>query len=212
MVIFLLVIATQTEAGIELEKPEELIEPLPIEVPVIQKEPDPEPKPIWYYSFSSFIEVMEPELAPLPDRTNCEDITGKPYRSPTEREFYLAECVVPIQVVEPTIKEEERVVFQQPVVVSSSQIQEDFIAGARAAGATDAVLAHLMRMIPCESGWNPMAYNPVGPFYGLLQFLESTWNTVGGGDIYDPWQQGHNGATLYQIADWRSQWPVCGYA
>ncbi|MGH8938088.1 MAG: ubiquitin-like domain-containing protein, partial [Actinomycetes bacterium] len=32
----------------------------------------------------------------------------------------------------------------------------------------------------CESGGNPDAYNPAGPYYGLYQFSESTWQSVGG--------------------------------
>ena len=32
----------------------------------------------------------------------------------------------------------------------------------------------------CESGGNPQAYNPAGPYYGLYQFMESTWHAVGG--------------------------------
>jgi len=30
---------------------------------------------------------------PLPDRTNCEEIRGTEYRSPTERQWYLDNCV-----------------------------------------------------------------------------------------------------------------------
>ena len=32
----------------------------------------------------------------------------------------------------------------------------------------------------CESGGNPQAYNPAGPYYGLYQFMPSTWHAVGG--------------------------------
>lgn len=32
--------------------------------------------------------------APLPDRTGCEEIRGTPYRSDTEREFFLRSCAV----------------------------------------------------------------------------------------------------------------------
>lgn len=41
-----------------------------------------------------------------------------------------------------------------------------------------------------ESGWNPAAQNPSSTAYGLFQFLDSTWATVGGTKTSDPYQQG----------------------
>lgn len=37
-----------------------------------------------------------------------------------------------------------------------------------------------------ESSWNPNAQNPVSTAYGLFQFLNSTWSTVGGKKTSDP--------------------------
>lgn len=37
-----------------------------------------------------------------------------------------------------------------------------------------------------ESGWNPNAQNPTSTAYGLFQFLNSTWGTVGGHKTSDP--------------------------
>lgn len=45
-----------------------------------------------------------------------------------------------------------------------------------------------LRVAKCESGYNPRAYNGAGPYYGLFQFLMSTFKATpyGGQDIYDP--------------------------
>jgi hypothetical protein len=45
-----------------------------------------------------------------------------------------------------------------------------------------------LRVARCESGYNPRAYNGAGPYYGLFQFLTSTFRATpyGGQDIYDP--------------------------
>ena len=40
-----------------------------------------------------------------------------------------------------------------------------------------------------ESGWNPNAQNPTSTAYGLFQFLNSTWGTVGGSKTSDPKMQ-----------------------
>ena len=37
-----------------------------------------------------------------------------------------------------------------------------------------------------ESGWNPNAQNPTSTAYGLFQFLNSTWGSVGGSKTSDP--------------------------
>ena len=46
----------------------------------------------------------------------------------------------------------------------------------------------MVRVARCESVLDPCAVNPSGPYYGLFQFLKSTWKTTpyGGGDIFDP--------------------------
>lgn len=40
-----------------------------------------------------------------------------------------------------------------------------------------------------ESGWNPKAQNPSSSAYGLFQFLDSTWRSVGGTKTSDPKKQ-----------------------
>ncbi|MBA2597495.1 MAG: transglycosylase SLT domain-containing protein [Chloroflexia bacterium] len=44
------------------------------------------------------------------------------------------------------------------------------------------------RVARCESALDPCAVNRSGPYYGLFQFLKSTWNTTpyGNQNIFDP--------------------------
>ena len=64
----------------------------------------------------------------------------------------------------------------------------------------------------CESGLNPNAYNPAGPYYGLYQFDVQTWQANGGTgtpsgkSIAEQTRVAYN---LYQ-ARGRAPWPVCG--
>jgi Transglycosylase SLT domain len=46
----------------------------------------------------------------------------------------------------------------------------------------------MIRVARCESGLDPCALNRRGPYYGLFQFLKSTWKSTPYGDrnIYDP--------------------------
>ena len=64
----------------------------------------------------------------------------------------------------------------------------------------------------CESGGNPRAYNPAGPYYGLYQFLESTWRSVGGVGLpseASSSEQTYRAQILYNRSG-AGQWPVCG--
>jgi uncharacterized protein YabE (DUF348 family) len=64
----------------------------------------------------------------------------------------------------------------------------------------------------CESGLNPEAYNPAGPYYGLYQFDVGTWRSNGGSGLpsdHGVAEQTRVAYALYQ-ARGRSPWPVCG--
>jgi hypothetical protein len=64
----------------------------------------------------------------------------------------------------------------------------------------------------CESGGNPRAYNPAGPYYGLYQFSLPTWRSVGGRGLpsdASPAEQTYRAQVLYKKAG-AGQWPVCG--
>jgi hypothetical protein len=64
-----------------------------------------------------------------------------------------------------------------------------------------------LRVAKCESGYNPLAYNPAGPYYGVFQFLMSTFKATpyGGQNIYDAsanvnaaaWKYGQGGASAW---------------
>jgi resuscitation-promoting factor RpfB len=64
----------------------------------------------------------------------------------------------------------------------------------------------------CESGGNPDAYNPAGPYYGLYQFSADTWHAVGGQGLptdYGWSEQTYRAQILYEQSG-SGQWPVCG--
>lgn len=69
----------------------------------------------------------------------------------------------------------------------------------------------LISTAECESGLNPRAYNPSGPYYGLFQFLRSTFAAHGGTNIWDPTQQANIAASMFASGD-SSAWPVCSHA
>ncbi|HZB97672.1 MAG TPA: transglycosylase SLT domain-containing protein, partial [Candidatus Sulfotelmatobacter sp.] len=54
----------------------------------------------------------------------------------------------------------------------------------------------MVKIARCESGLNPRAYNPRGPYVGLFQFLPSTFRRNGGTDIMDPADQSHIAAKM----------------
>ena len=54
----------------------------------------------------------------------------------------------------------------------------------------------MLRIAQCESGLRPNAYNPRGPYYGLFQFLMSTFTHNGGHNIWDPADQANVAAKM----------------
>ncbi|MER5671163.1 transglycosylase SLT domain-containing protein [Pseudonocardia alni] len=53
--------------------------------------------------------------------------------------------------------------------------------------------ANLSALISKESSWNPTAQNPTSTAYGLFQFLNGTWGTVGGRKTSNPGEQAEYG-------------------
>ena len=54
----------------------------------------------------------------------------------------------------------------------------------------------MISIAECESGLRPNAYNPHGPYYGLFQFLMSTFTHNGGTNIWDPTDQAQIAAKM----------------
>lgn len=93
---------------------------------------------------------------------------------------------------------------------------ERFRQGAVDAGAPRWLVDHLVNVVvPCEHGWGPPRWdNATGAtYFGWLQFLRSTWDSValvtGYWDWSDAYSQGYNGAWLAMNSNPSTQWPVC---
>jgi hypothetical protein len=68
----------------------------------------------------------------------------------------------------------------------------------------------LLRVGRCESNLDPRAVNPAGPYFGLFQFLRSTWASTpfAERDIFDPSANAQAAAWMWQQgrrAEWTCQ-------
>lgn len=148
----------------------------------------------------------EPAAPPEANRGSCVEIIGTDFLSGGERNWYLDHCMT-----EPW-RAHLAAFVDLGQMSTAGTVVERFVSGYVEAGGPEAHLSRIVnRVIPCESGGNPAAYSRVGPFYGLMQFLGSTWNAMGGGDWQDPYIQGFNTAKLVQRANPATQWPVCWF-
>jgi uncharacterized protein YabE (DUF348 family) len=112
----------------------------------------------------------------------------------------------------------KRVLVKKPVdevVVVGPEPQESTPPPAQPAGCEDFPTTGGLNwcgLAQCESGLDPNAYNPAGPYYGLYQFDIGTWQANGGTgtpagkSIAEQTRVAYN---LYQ-ARGRAPWPVCG--
>jgi hypothetical protein len=81
----------------------------------------------------------------------------------------------------------------------------DFIAqAAKEYGQSESAMVRVAR---CESVLDPCAVNRSGPYYGLFQFLKSTWQTTpyGDRDIFDPEAQSLAAAWMWKQGR-RNEW------
>ncbi len=81
----------------------------------------------------------------------------------------------------------------------------------QAADADGVSPAWMISTATCESRLHTNSYNPSGPYYGLFQFLMSTFDAHGGTNIWDPVQQSDIAASMFASGD-SSAWPVCSHA
>lgn len=96
---------------------------------------------------------------------------------------------------------EDTVVFQEINTVEDALLN---------AAATYNVSYNRLRCLAFrESTMNPYAYNPAGPYYGLMQFNESTWalTPYAHSSYYDEYASASAAAYLISIGQ-SSRWPV----
>jgi hypothetical protein len=88
----------------------------------------------------------------------------------------------------------------QPAAVPPGSVQEIIVKAFSPYGQT--AVDWGLRVAGCESGYNPRAYNPAGPYYGLFQFLMSTFKNTpyGNQDIYDPYYNAAAAAWKYSVS------------
>lgn len=85
-------------------------------------------------------------------------------------------------------------------------VEAEFRRGYLDAGGDLNLLRHFTSVvIPCESGWNPLAVSN-GGHLGLVQFAAGSWRAAGGGDWRDPYQQGANTARWAAMTTPSEQW------
>lgn len=60
-----------------------------------------------------------------------------------------------------------------------------------------------VRIAKCESGFNPHAQNRSSSAYGILQFLNATWEGTGIAKTSDPWLQIEAGYRLWKARGWQ---------
>ena len=93
--------------------------------------------------------------------------------------------------------------------------QEEEEEGSPPEGGGDAADLNWAGLADCESGGDPNAVNSAGGYYGLYQFSEDTWQSVGGSGLPSDAssdEQTQRAQQLYNDVggDWQSQWPTCG--
>ena len=119
---------------------------------------------------------------PNPDRHSCDQIRDTRFRSAGEREWFLNHCVTPTRAA--------------PAVSVQGQDWRTLVCS------YNWNCTWAMAVIACESGGNPNAYNPAGPYVGLFQVLNPS------GSLFEP---AANIAAAYSkyLRQGPGAWPSC---
>ncbi|HET9050319.1 MAG TPA: transglycosylase SLT domain-containing protein, partial [Candidatus Dormibacteraeota bacterium] len=109
---------------------------------------------------------------------------------------------LPTRTPLPTLRPTPTPAPQSPKAVAIIQVTPRVSAGtlqaiiAAAAARYGVSYSWMMKIAYCESGLNPRAVNPSGPFVGLFQFWGPTFRSHGGTNIWDPTQQANIAADM----------------
>ena len=135
---------------------------------------------------------------PLPDRQNCDDVRGTKYRSPTEREWFLAGCVTPTVPAPTPVPQVEPAAAPPPQAPAASYSSLEELVCSYGWNCSWA-----LSVMYCESGGNPDAYSPYGPYIGLFQLHASH-----GSNLFDP---ATNVAVAYSVylSSGPAAWGAC---
>ena len=116
---------------------------------------------------------------------------------------------------EPVLPRQPRYVGRPQAFASTpigiGSVQERFTQGWLDGGGDGSLLSLVYCIVNKESSWDAKAVGPGGPYYGLGQFLMSTWNNVGGGDWADAYTQGRNMAKNWSnpAGQWPRAYAIC---
>lgn len=173
-----------------------------VDITPVLDEPDVEEVPIE----AEEVEEEDPDL-PEGERevvTEAEDgvkevTTATVLHNGQEREYELDEEIV-TEPVEGLVK------------IGTQKEEEE---GTPPEGGGDAAGLNWAGLAECESGGDPSAVNSAGGYYGLYQFSEETWQSVGGTGLPSEAsadEQTQRAQQLYNDVggNWQSQWPECG--
>jgi hypothetical protein len=144
---------------------------------------------------------LMPEATPtetaIPMRFDCDVVDETGFVSWDEQEWYFENCTEPaaeptpmsevagaVLVPEPVVEQPTATQPPPPPVVPIGEIEEMVCSYAWSC-------SWALSVMYCESGGNPNAYNPAGPYIGLFQLHESL-----GSNLYDP---ATNIATAYSL-------------
>jgi hypothetical protein len=141
-----------------------------------------------------------PTSTPLRDRENCDEVRGTEYRSSKERYWFQVSCVTPT-VPPPATPVPEVAAVAVPSPTAEPPALSTSLEELVCSYGWDCSWA--LGVMYCESGGNPNAYNPAGPYICLFQLHQSH-----GSNLLDP---ATNVAVAYSVflSSGPSSWGAC---